>query len=262
MRTLISLDGSIASEAILSWIPCLLSGPGAAVRLVHVVPYTADAAHSVGGRKVPCERYVAELAAASPAWGGRVETVSPQGHPALGIIRQAQDFRADLVAMRTRSRAGLERVLMGSVAAEVMETLTQPLMAFGHSLTPPEGEPKVRRILVPVEASPRTMPLLDKVPAFAKFFGAEVRLLHVSAPGGADLPEWTAKLESAGVKAEGQVIGGDPRTDIAPHAASWEADLILMRTAGRSGFQRLLMGSIAEEVVRRASCPVILVRPD
>lgn len=262
MRTLVALDGSVASEAVLSWIPCLLSGPGAAVRLVHVVPYAGDAEHAVGGRKVACEKYAAEQAAAHPDWGARVETVSPQGHAALGIIRQAQEFRADLLAMRTRSRAGLERMLMGSVAAEVMETLTQPMMVFGPSLAKPEKAPAVRRILVPVEASPRTVPFLEKVPPFAKFFGAEVRMLHVSAPGGADLPAWTEKLATEGVKAEGLVVGGEPRSDIAAHAASWGADVIFMRTAGRTGLQRLLAGSVAEEVVRRATCPVVLVRPD
>jgi len=56
-----------------------------------------------------------------------------------------------------------------------------------------------------------------------------------------------------------EVVGGDASVVIARRARELGADLIVMGTHGRTGLPRLLMGSVAEEVVRRASCPVLLV---
>ena len=54
---------------------------------------------------------------------------------------------------------------------------------------------------------------------------------------------------------------GDPARNIVDHALETAADLVVMGTHGRSGFERLLIGSVAEKVVRKASCPVLLVPP-
>jgi nucleotide-binding universal stress UspA family protein len=53
---------------------------------------------------------------------------------------------------------------------------------------------------------------------------------------------------------------GDPAGEILPVAQAINADLIVMGTHGRTGLRRLLMGSVAEQVVRRASCPVVTVK--
>ena len=56
---------------------------------------------------------------------------------------------------------------------------------------------------------------------------------------------------------EHRLITGDPATAIARLAEEEQADLIVMGTHGRTGLTRLLMGSVAEAVVRRAPCPVL-----
>lgn len=64
----------------------------------------------------------------------------------------------------------------------------------------------------------------------------------------------------AGIKASGQAELGEPAAEIVKHARELGAEAIVMGTHGRSGFKRLFMGSVAEEVLRSASCPVVVVR--
>src|SRR5579884_2462380 len=64
----------------------------------------------------------------------------------------------------------------------------------------------------------------------------------------------------AGIAVEHRLEYGDPATKILEVAGEIDADLIVMGTHGRTGLRRLLMGSVAERIVRTASCPVLTVR--
>jgi nucleotide-binding universal stress UspA family protein len=66
--------------------------------------------------------------------------------------------------------------------------------------------------------------------------------------------------QRAGVKAAGDVLSGEPAYEIIAYAAKMKADAIVMGTHGRSGLKRLFMGSVAENVLRSASVPVVVVR--
>jgi len=64
----------------------------------------------------------------------------------------------------------------------------------------------------------------------------------------------------AGVKAETTVRQGDPRSEIVTEARDWGADLVVLGSHGRTGIKRLVMGSVAEYVVRHAPCSVEVAR--
>lgn len=72
--------------------------------------------------------------------------------------------------------------------------------------------------------------------------------------------EAVAQARKAGVRAEGYVALGEPAPSLVAFAAQHGADAIIMGTHGRSGFKRLAMGSVAEQVLRSAPCPVVVVR--
>lgn len=74
------------------------------------------------------------------------------------------------------------------------------------------------------------------------------------------LADTAAKLRSAGFRVETTVQEGDPRGAILDEAAAWNADLIVVGSHGRTGLQRVLMGSVSEAVVRHAPCSVEVVR--
>jgi nucleotide-binding universal stress UspA family protein len=77
-----------------------------------------------------------------------------------------------------------------------------------------------------------------------------------------DLAQIVPEAEQAQLEVARVVAVGTPYRTIIETAEAQQVDLIVMATAGRTGFSRMVMGSIAERVVRTASCPVLTIRPD
>jgi nucleotide-binding universal stress UspA family protein len=144
----------------------------------------------------------------------------------------------------------------------------------------------IRRILCPVDFSRFSHHALEQAVALAREFGAEVSALHVSAvapvtafvPIGAPLVPEPARLSRAerqamtrqlhdfvdeiavdGLSLRTELKEQDPVSAIVDTALTWPADVIVMGTHGRSGFERLMLGSVTEKVLRKAPCPVLTV---
>jgi nucleotide-binding universal stress UspA family protein len=143
----------------------------------------------------------------------------------------------------------------------------------------------MRRILVPTDFSPPAARALDVAMAFAEEFGAEIMLFHAHELPTAVFPDAVVPIgpellrdleaaiarqlnrESERVHARGIEVRtvtaiGQTDGEICRAAQEWPADLIVMGTHGRTGLSHLLLGSVAEKVVRKAPCPVLTVRPD
>jgi nucleotide-binding universal stress UspA family protein len=131
------------------------------------------------------------------------------------------------------------------------------------------------KILFPTDFSPANEVCLREAGALAKERGASLLLLHVAQPPmtygpgvaipAADATSWAASLEQvlppqADVHCERRVVIGEPATEIVSLAQREKVDMIVMGTHGRTGMGRLLMGSVAEAVVRRAPCPVLTIK--
>lgn len=142
------------------------------------------------------------------------------------------------------------------------------------------------RILVPTDFSAPSKAALALAKRIATTSGASLHLMHViedpfataayateiCAPPPAGAPEsWLQKAkvrleaqltpeERASLRSTHLVVFGIPARDIVDHAAANDIDLIVMGTHGRGGVQHLLMGSVAERVVRATPCPVLTVR--
>jgi nucleotide-binding universal stress UspA family protein len=151
--------------------------------------------------------------------------------------------------------------------------------------------PNISRILAPTDFSEDSKLALTYAIELAQKFTSEIVVLHVDQPlapvmvselnPGIDfsamnriaeeqrllavreLDQVTARLRETGVKARSLLRVGAPFLEILNAAQSEGADLIVMATHGRSGLVHVLMGSVAERVVRKAGCPVLTVRhPD
>ncbi len=142
------------------------------------------------------------------------------------------------------------------------------------------------KILVPVDDSPHSRAAVEFVKGVQWPGGAHVVVLaaarpvvsayaEVYAPGspsgeglfheqlkhGEELvARVEADLKAAGLRAEGQVVRGDPREAIVHAARAGKADLIVMGSHGRSGLAKLLLGSVASFVVANAPCSVLVVK--
>jgi universal stress protein A len=143
-----------------------------------------------------------------------------------------------------------------------------------------------KRILVPLDFSDASTRALEHATAIADRFGASLEMLHVipnpfvstaaTLYVGMPLPQdfldelerdARQRMDSAltvaereRVKAHSVVMSGDPLFAIVEHARVGGVDLIVMGTHGRTGMAHLLIGSVAERVVRTAPCPVLTVR--
>ncbi len=138
------------------------------------------------------------------------------------------------------------------------------------------------RVLVPVDFSESSVRAVDQATALAKQFGGSVILLHVVEISysyadvavfdqaalerdlltGAEgrLNAMVASCQADGVSAKSLVLSGRPARVVADVAASEKADLIVISTHGYTGLKHVLLGSTAENVVRYAPCPVLVLR--
>ena len=135
-----------------------------------------------------------------------------------------------------------------------------------------------RTILFATDFSAPSNVAFDVGSALARDYKARMIVLHVIEPAAAGYSEFNPyigpeedkgeamsklhaiKAPSSKVTIEHRLLEGDPATVIAETAAETGADLVVLGTHGRTGLTRLVMGSVAEQVLRRAPCPVLTVR--
>lgn len=99
---------------------------------------------------------------------------------------------------------------------------------------------------------------------YARVMQARIHLLHISPAAGMDAMQPLADVTAdAGRDVSITIVGrsGEPAEEIIRYAASHSIDLIVMGTHGRTGFSRVLLGSVVERVLRGAACPVLVVPP-
>lgn len=145
---------------------------------------------------------------------------------------------------------------------------------------------QIRRILCPIDFSDASRHALAHAATIARWYGSAITALHVRSaatfvnppiilaalpdaaiPGLTDreqlevqLQEWL-RTSAADVKTEAVVTEGAPGARIVERARTLPADLIVIGSHGRSGVERLILGSVTEKVVRQAECPVMTVPP-
>jgi nucleotide-binding universal stress UspA family protein len=136
----------------------------------------------------------------------------------------------------------------------------------------------IRTILHPTDDSDLSRPAFELACSLAREHTAELVVCHVSPPplvaGGDGLvvetpveqtEQLAARIErmkpsDPAMRFSVRLVRGDAATEIVRLAAEIKADLIVMGTHGRGGLARVLMGSVAEGVMRKASCPVLTVK--
>jgi nucleotide-binding universal stress UspA family protein len=207
------------------------------------------------------------------------------GPPFDEICRLAQKIPADLIVMPTHGRTGLKHVFLGSTAERVVQHSPCPVFVVRSR----KRKPATRRIstahtiLVPVDFSNCSRDGLRYAIGLANEFGAKIILLHATYLGYIYSTEGTAiyhipglqktareKAERSmrelarlvhlgGVKFETVFTEGSPALDICAYSKEHDVDLIITSTHGLTGFQHVLIGSIAEKVVRHAPCSVLVV---
>jgi nucleotide-binding universal stress UspA family protein len=220
-----------------------------------------------------------------------VEYRLPEGEVVKEILHAAEETECDLIVMATHGRTGLARALLGSVAEEVLRLAPCPVLTVKTSATdhgtvkvaePPSGsagnkQRPIRAILYPTDLSDNAAQAFPLACSLARDHGARLLVLHVYPPPVAH-GEVVARRQANGfheqlwnglhevrssdpkVCLEYLLAEGEPHDKILEAAAQNNCSLIVMGTHGRTGLRRMVLGSVAEQVVRHAACPVITVK--
>jgi nucleotide-binding universal stress UspA family protein len=210
-----------------------------------------------------------------------------------GILEAGQEMGCDLIVMGTHGREGLGRLLLGSVAERVSRQASVPVMLV-RDLEQSKSSFRLERIFVAVDGSPQSDLALTTANDLAVTLGASLEVVTVTpdipsmysytayeyAPmidfekyqheldveSQAVLAAALARLEGHSTKASSIHASRIPANGerigdvIVKTANARKADLIVLGTHGRSGMDRLLLGSVAERVSHRALTPVLIVR--
>ncbi len=215
------------------------------------------------------------------------ETEMREGDPWREIAGVAEEMSADLVVLGTHGRGGLERLFLGSVAEKLIRRLPCSVLTICHEEGRTwEAPGLLTRILCATDFSETSSEALSFALALADGKDARVTLLNAieSIPdtrepshlGFPDLQPLREDLDrmarerlakaigdagETGGRAEPRVAFGRAYQEILRVAAEERADLIVIGAQGHGPVEHLLSGSNAQQVVRKATCPVLTVRP-
>jgi nucleotide-binding universal stress UspA family protein len=249
-RILVPLDGSRLAERAVSVASAL-------ARLFHerVILLTVGGDDRV--LRPPADQLAAE--------GIPATTEAVMGPVAETICRFAHEQDVGLIVMSTQGNTGARRRIMGSVAQRVVRQAQRPVL-----IVPPRAQvadrPSFDRLIVSLDGSNEAERVLPFASSFARRFGAPVVLLHAfdEVSDGLDaieryLARETERLASEGVEAEFRTVADQPAEAILGALDPERQDLLMIATHGRGGVERLLLGSVAQSVVRSSGAPVLLV---
>jgi nucleotide-binding universal stress UspA family protein len=199
---------------------------------------------------------------------------------AEAIVETCSELECNLIVMGTHGRRGLTHLLLGSVAEKVLRTSPVPVLTVRPDASIPASG--IRSILVPHDFSEHSDQAIAIAAAWAQRLEARVTLLHAVEP--VVYPEFyavdllpdemigrlrTRSEEALGKAAEQLLPGVDSRTvvkvgraavTIVADARPDRHDLVIMGTRGLSALEHLLLGSVAESVLRRCALPLLAVR--
>ena len=204
------------------------------------------------------------------------------------ILIQASRLSADLIVMGTHGRSGVDHLFLGSVAEKTLRTSPIPVMIVPPAApaVPEAGQP-FRSILCAVDFSRDSARALSYAASLAQHSGGTLTILHVVellpvgydsmvgttfdiegfqkatvAAGQKQLQEYAATVSAGTGGIETVLAQGKPYKEILRDAGDRGADLIVVGVHGRSALDRVVFGSTTEHLVRRAACPILIVRSD
>ena len=209
-----------------------------------------------------------------------------RGKPAQVISSTARKLAIHLIVMSSHGRTGLKRLLLGSTAEQVVRHAPCPVLVLRRRMIRRlgwQGSGQIgglKEILVPVDFSEPSRQALRYASSFASRFGARLTVVSVVPPltgapylagGGIEYTKDEAlrrtRKELARLAEEElqptakiRLEFGVPFDQITRVAKELHSDMIIIGTQGRTGLGRAVLGSTAENVVRHAPCPVLVVR--
>jgi nucleotide-binding universal stress UspA family protein len=181
--------------------------------------------------------------------------------PWRSIVDEVKRRHADVIIMGRRGRTGIKKLMMGSVTARVI----------GHApckviVVPRAASLAGKTVLIATDGSKFSDKAAVEAINMSKRFGGRLVAISVASSereeqaARKNVDKVTALAKREGVESQGVTAVGRPCEAILEAAGQWQADLIVMGSHGRTGLERLLMGSVAERVIVSASSAIMVAK--
>jgi nucleotide-binding universal stress UspA family protein len=269
----VGVDGSPESAAAASVAWMLARAAEVPCRLVHAANDVSAALEFAGTGVVTETLQLAALSVAraevSASLRGRLPVsvidamVLSTGTTADVLEAVVRETDAAMIVLGGKHHSTLGRWLGGSTVQQVVRRLTVPLLVTA-------GEMRARpRVMVAVDPSYAAVPTVQQAVAFARLVGSPLHALHVvdPPPAIAELPpNWSREIIERDIwpmiplVEQAKVIReGDPLETIVQEAAAWRADVVVVGSHGKGWVDRLLIGSVTEDLLNNLPCAVLVV---
>jgi nucleotide-binding universal stress UspA family protein len=294
MHILAPLDGSPLAETILPFVQSLTRRSRGRVTLLYVAPGREGGPRGVDVQAVDrmarrdrelAESYLQDQRRRLTAAGIDADVAVATGRPAPGIVGHAEQAGVDLVALSTHGRSGVQAWAHGSVADEVLHTSRTPVLLVRPGDRWTVAPHDIERVIVPLDGSDEAeaalrvaeplaargdlpMALIRCVEPMSLDFVADQRgvpyigmesMVAVMVQEARDYLEAVAgRLRRRGLAVTTQVSVGAAAPCIAAFARSSAENLVVLATHARTGWRRVLVGSVARRIAHSVPTPVIL----
>ena len=294
MRLLLAVDGSVSSDRATALVAGLALPADSLVRIVAVQQPYADALAlswaSIGDAAAPSLEEDAEARhlreaierAETSLRPVKVEGFLLRGRPASAIVDEAVSMGADLVVLGSRGHGTIATMLLGSTAAEIVDHAPCPVLVA--------RAPQIGKVVFADDGSGSAQAAETIFTEWPIFAGNEIEVVTVAevavpvaagfTPGLYDqvLESYTdsvdearrqvveeaqtaaKRLAVAGFQTTAVALEGDAASELVHHAGQHNTGTIVMGTRGHTGLARLILGSVARNVLMHAPCSVLIVR--
>lgn len=274
-RLLVAIDFAPTSLMALRRA-ALFAGEKATIRLLHAIDLDTPGET----RERIEERAIEELKAlARPLRhkGISAEVEVRNGRPADEIVAAAARARSDLIVVGSHAQTMIGRELLGSTAEEVARKSPIPVLVVREEA---EGGPYVQRVVVAVDGSEASIEAAKAALDLSRRLSAPFVAVHaIDLPLAAriagtpyardDVPKDVAGAVGVSIEKDlsaalgrptsVRILAGDAAAEIARFAGA--GDVLVCATRGRNALERIAFGSVATALLRKAPCPILIVRP-
>ncbi len=291
----VPLDGSQLAESVIPAVRSLGRKFDAHILFFHVIeknpPEAVHGEPHISGKK-EAEDYLRKFADQFEKEGlGADFHVHSEDYAGVdrSITEHVKEMKSDLIIMCSHGRSGLYDMFFGNIAQKVLSASRIPLLMIQPDSEKPQKEFHCHRILIPMDENPshyhglsklnpllqkcnseiilaRVIPTLSSIPGKWRPSGkllpsTSQELLEIEADeAGKQLLREADRIFFEGVKKKGVVVRGRPVDLIPEIAEEHQADILVLSTHGKFGFDALLSGSFAAQVCRNCTLPIFFLR--
>jgi nucleotide-binding universal stress UspA family protein len=263
---LVCIDGSPASQGAMEAALVLAQRQHCRIRWFQVLEcnpvFVSQAIDSIPEWEKEARNNLQAMLSWAEAQGLVTEILVREGEVVhRAILAEAEKRQPDLIITGRRGRTALAGLLMGSVTARVVG-----LSPFNVLVVPRNSPLTFHRLLVAVDSSPCSESAWREAFSLSKSWFSHLLAVSVAQKDVevSEVQEILQKVKSEadqeGVPLDTSVLRGTPSEAILQAAKTRGTDLLILGSHGRTGLKRLIMGSVTEQVIGQAHCPVLIVK--